>query len=128
AGARVHGEGARHLGRARLAAPFAAPTLARLFVGRLGRGLGRVRPPRRRRHLGRERQGHLRAPPRRAHPRDADPRGGHEIVGGVSLSLNPSYAAADVFPIAALTRGITSSASSCIERLASPGSTPSLPP
>ena len=54
------------------------PALARLFARRLGRGLGHLRAPRRRRHLGAERPRHLRAPPRRPDARDAGARGGEE--------------------------------------------------
>ena len=44
----------------------AAAALARLHARRLGRRLGNLRPTRRQRRLGKERQGNLCAPPRRA--------------------------------------------------------------
>ena len=60
---------------------------------------------------------------RRAGVRSAkQDRSDHQDCG----TRNHGYAAADL-PIVALTRGITCSAMSCIERLASAGSTQSMP-
>jgi hypothetical protein len=83
----------------------------------------------------------LRAAQRRSGVQEKDAK--HNLVrppqAGASLSWAPDrrsgfavacpghdYAAADL-PIAAFTRGITCSAISCIERLASAGSTQSMP-
>jgi len=49
------------------------------------------------------------------------------LIASTCTRSNHSAAALAVLPIAALTRGITSSAISCIERLASVGSTQSMP-
>ena len=78
AGARVHGARARHLAGTRLAVTRAAAALARLFAGRLVGEMGRLRGPRGRRQMGRERGGDVRAPPRRPDPGDAGARGGGE--------------------------------------------------
>ena len=43
------------------------------------------------------------------------------------LTMRPNYSAAAFLPIASLTRGITCSASNVIDRLASAGSTQSMP-
>ena len=64
------------LAGARLAGAHAAAALARLFARRLVGALGRLRRPRGRRPVGRERRRDLGAPARRADPGDAGARGG----------------------------------------------------
>ena len=54
-----------------LPALTAAIAVARLFARRVGRDLGHLRQPRRHRQMGRQRQGNLRATPRRADAGDA---------------------------------------------------------
>ena len=56
----------------------AAAALARLFARRLVGRVGRLRGARRRRQMGGERRGDVRAPPRRPDPGDAGARGGGE--------------------------------------------------
>ena len=83
--ARVHGARAKNLGRARPAAAHPAAAVARLFARRLGRGMGRLRQPRGRGPMGRNRQGDVRAPPRRADAGDAGEK--REGVRRVPLPL-----------------------------------------
>ena len=69
--ARVHGRRAQNLGRARPAGAHPAAAVARLFARRLGRGVGRLRQPRGRGPMGRNRQGNVRAAARRSDAGDA---------------------------------------------------------
>ena len=53
--------------------------------------------------------------------------GAHRICGTTGMNGLQYHAAAADLPIAAFTRGMTSSAINCIERLLSAGSTQSIP-
>ena len=58
-------------GKSWAAGAHAEAAMARLFARRLGRGVGHLCEPRRQRPMGRDRQGNLRPPPRRADAGDA---------------------------------------------------------
>ena len=80
--ARIHGARAGDLAGTRPAGAHAAAAVARLFARRLGRGVGHLCEPGRRRPLGRDRQGNLRPPPRRTHAGNA----GEEREGIANLT------------------------------------------
>ncbi len=73
--ARVHGTGAGNLGEIGLAGAARPAALARLFVGRLERGLGSLCVQCCLRRMGEKRPEHVPAPPRRPHSGNSRPQG-----------------------------------------------------